>query len=153
LQKALTMTILKISGEQLHKKYNYLTTIVNAHQNSIKVNNYIKIFKGTFMTHAAIFFDTFQYAKDLQKAGYTEVQIETQVKYAKVQIDLTKEQTNTINELIDNDLVTKKDLKQEIKELELKMEKMNYNTIIILGSVLGGMIMTGITVLGYLIKT
>lgn len=104
------------------------------------------------MTHAIISFDTFQYAKDLQKAGYTEIQIETQVKYA-------KEQTNNINELIDNDLATKKDLqelKQELKleitGLESKMEKMNYKTIMTLSGILGGMIITGTTILGFLIR-
>lgn len=115
------------------------------------------------MTHTTILFDTFQYAKDLQKAGYSDIQIETHVKHAKAQAELAKEQTNNINKLIDNELATKKDLqeakqelkqeiKQEITRLESKMEKMNYNTILILGSVLGGMIMTGVTVLGFLIK-
>lgn len=63
------------------------------------------------MTHA-ITFDTFQYAKDLQKAGFTEIQIETQVKYA-------KEQMKSINDVIDGSLATK----QDIKELELKIEE------------------------------
>jgi uncharacterized FlaG/YvyC family protein len=108
------------------------------------------------MAHATISFDTFQYAKDLQKAGYTEIQIETQVKHA-------KKQANNINELIDNNFVTKKDLqevkqelKQEIKEtkqeLTFKMEKMSYKIIITLGGILGGIIISSVAILGFLIK-
>jgi len=104
------------------------------------------------MTQHTITFDTFQYAKDLQKAGFTEVQVETQVKYA-------KEQTKNINAWIDDGLATK----QDIKELDLKIElseertnknisQMGYKTIIVLVTVLGGMIATGVTVLGFLIK-
>ena len=100
------------------------------------------------MTQHAITFDTFQYAKDLKKAGFTEIQVETHVKYA-------KEQANNISELIDDNLATKKD----IKELELKIElseertnrniaQMGYKTIIGLGS----MITVLGTVLGVLIK-
>jgi len=98
------------------------------------------------MTHATIFFDTFQYAKDLQKSGFTEIQVETQVKYA-------KEQANNINELIDNNLITKRDLQEAKQELEFKMEKMSYKIIITLGSTLGGIIVTSVTILGFLIKT
>ncbi len=64
------------------------------------------------MAQHTIIFDTFQYAKDLQKAGFTEIQVETQVKYA-------KEQTKNISEWIDDSLATK----QDIKELELKIEQ------------------------------
>ena len=104
------------------------------------------------MTHATISFDTFQYAKDLQKSGFTEAQIETQVKYAKVQVELIKEQANNINELIDNDLVTKKDLQEVKQELEFKIEKMSYKIIITLGSILGGIIVASVTILGFLIR-
>lgn len=104
------------------------------------------------MTHATILFDTFQYAKDLQKSGFTEAQIETQVKYAKVQVELIKEQADNINKLIDNDLVTKKDLQEAKQELELKIEKMSYKIIITLVSVLGGIIVASVTILGFLIR-
>lgn len=104
------------------------------------------------MTHATILFDTFQYAKDLQKSGFTEAQIETQIKYAKVQVELIKEQADNINELIDNDLVTKKDLQEVKQELEFKIEKMSYKIIITLGSVLGGIIVASVTILGFLIR-
>ena len=115
------------------------------------------------MTHAIISFDTFQYAKDLQKSGFTEAQIETQVKYAKVQVELVKEQADNTNNLINNNLATKKDLKeikqelqQEIKdvkqELKFKIEKMNHKTITTLSGILGGMIITGTTILGFLIR-
>ena len=100
------------------------------------------------MTQHAITFDTFQYAKDLKKAGFTEIQVETHVKYA-------KEQANNISELIDDNLATKKD----IKELELKIElseertnrniaQMGYKTIIGLGS----MIAVSVAALGFLIN-
>ena len=110
------------------------------------------------MTHA-ITFDTFQYAKDLQKAGFTEVQVETQVKYA-------KEQIKNINEWIDDSLATKQDIKEldlkietSIKELDLKIEtlraeinkdiaQMGYKIIV----TLGGMIAVGVTILGFSMK-
>jgi len=40
------------------------------------------------MTRTTISFDTYEYAKDLQKAGFTEAQVEVLVKYAKIQNDL-----------------------------------------------------------------
>ena len=104
------------------------------------------------MAQHTITFDTFQYAKDLKKAGFTEIQVETQVKYA-------KEQANNVNEVINDDLATKQDmkaLKQELKqdikelktELELKIEQMGCKTIVGLGS----MIAISVTVLGFLIN-
>jgi|APSaa5957512622_1039677.scaffolds.fasta_scaffold108453_1 hypothetical protein len=63
------------------------------------------------MTQHAIIFDTLRYAKKLQKAGFTEIQAETQ-------IEIIKEQSDAINGLIDDSLATK----QDIKELELKIE-------------------------------
>lgn len=104
------------------------------------------------MAQHTIAFDTFQYAKDLKKAGFTEIQVETHVKYA-------KEQANNISELINDDLATKKD----IKELELRIElseertnkniaKMGYKTIVVLGGMLGSMLAIGVIVLGFLIN-
>ncbi len=111
------------------------------------------------MAQHTIVLDTFQYAKDLQKAGFTEIQVETQVKYA-------KEQTKNISAWIDDSLATK----QDIKELDLKIEnarielnaeiklseertsksitQMGYRTI----AMLGGMIAASVTMLGFLIK-
>ena len=93
------------------------------------------------MSHNAITIDTFQYAKDLKKAGFTEIQVETHVKYA-------KEQANNISELIHDDIATKKDLKESEKILELKIAQMGYKTIIGLGSMLA----ISVTVLGLLIN-
>jgi hypothetical protein len=111
------------------------------------------------MSAHAIAFDTFQCAKDLKKAGFTEIQVETQIKYI-------KEQIKSVNEWIDDSLATK----QNIKELDLKIEtlraelvaeiklseertnkniaQMGYKTIITLGS----MIAVGVTALGFLLK-
>jgi hypothetical protein len=107
------------------------------------------------MAQHTITFDTFQYATDLKKAGFTEIQIETQIKYA-------REQTKSISALIDDSLATK----QDIKELDLKIEtvrteiklseertnkniaQMGYKTIIGLGSLITG----GVAILGFLIK-
>ncbi|CAL7961639.1 conserved hypothetical protein [Gammaproteobacteria bacterium] len=74
------------------------------------------------MTHT-ITFDTFQQAQRLQGAGFTENQV-------KAQIENSKEQTAAINELIDDNLATKQDVKelalatkQDIKELELTTKR------------------------------
>ncbi|CAL7961348.1 conserved hypothetical protein [Gammaproteobacteria bacterium] len=102
------------------------------------------------MAHAATF-DIFQFAKNLQKAGVNEGQVEAQVEFAKAQIEFIKEQTDTINDLIDGSLATK----QDIKELDLKIElvrkdiaSMGYKTII----ATGGMVSVGVAILGFLIK-
>jgi hypothetical protein len=100
--------------------------------------------------HASIAFDTLHYAKKLQKAGFTEIQAETQVE----------------GELIDDSLATKVDIRRleegikvEIKHLDERItiseertseriSNMGYKTMIGLGS----MIAAGITVLGVLLK-
>ncbi len=101
-----------------------------------------------------VVFDTLRYAKRLKEVGFTEQQAEVQAE--------------TIKELIDNNLATKKDLKElegnlkldikeldtkltrDIKELEAKLtrdiKEMGYKTIIGLGSVM----VVGITVPGML---
>jgi len=91
--------------------------------------------------HATITFDTLQYAKRLQKAGFTEVQAEAQV-------EIIKEQVEAISSRIDGSLATKQDiaeLKRDIKELELKI-------VIKLSGIMGGMIAVAIAILGFLIK-
>jgi hypothetical protein len=106
------------------------------------------------MAHA-ITFDTFQYAKDLKKAGFTEIQIETQVKYA-------KEQAKGINEWIDDSLATK----QDIKELDLKIElvrsdlrkdmaliRKDMKYILVMGSIFGSMIPIGFAILAFLMQS
>ncbi|MEI8054522.1 MAG: hypothetical protein WCH10_00770 [bacterium] len=104
------------------------------------------------MTHAATAtFDIFQFAKNLQKAGVNESQVEAQVEFAKAQVEFVKEQTDAINDLIYGNLATK----QDIKELDLKIElvrkdivNMGYRTVI----ATGGMISVGVAILGFLIK-
>ena len=114
------------------------------------------------MIHA-ITFDTFRYAKELKKAGFTEIQVDTQVKFA-------KEQTDTINDFIDSNIATKQDIKEtqqnikeiqkDIKELELKMElKMELikkDLTIKLVGILGSMIIICVgastTILGFLLQ-
>ncbi|CAL7963140.1 conserved hypothetical protein [Gammaproteobacteria bacterium] len=88
------------------------------------------------MTHT-VTFDTFQYAKRLQKAGFTEIQIEAQ-------IENVREQATIISELINDNLATK----QDIKELDLKIETIK-NEILIK---LGGMIIGGLGALVILMK-
>ena len=88
------------------------------------------------MTHT-VTFDTFRYAKRLQKAGFTEVQVEAQ-------IENVKEQATIISELINDSLATK----QDIKELDLKIETIK-NEILIK---LGGMIIGGLGTLVILMK-
>ena len=99
--------------------------------------------------HASIAFDTLRYAKKLQKAGFTEIQAETQV-------EIIKEQTDAINELIDDSLATKADIRYLDERIALSEERtserisnMGYKTMIGLGS----MIAASVTVLGILMKS
>jgi hypothetical protein len=95
------------------------------------------------MSHHTIVFDTFQYAKDLKKAGFTEIQIETQVKYAKKQCD-------DVLAIIDNNLATKHDIELLRKDIEIIRKDTKY--IMLIGSIFGAMIPIGFTILGFLIK-
>jgi len=98
------------------------------------------------MVHA-IMFDTFKYAKGLKKAGFTEIQIETQVEFV-------KEQTDSINNFIDKSIATKQDIeltRKDIKTLELRIEQIRVDLKSDL-KVLGAIILLGVTVLGLLIK-
>jgi len=96
------------------------------------------------MAQHTITFDTFQYAKDLKKAGLTDIQVETHVKYA-------KEQANNVNKAINDNLATKKDIKELGLKIDLSEERTNKNIAqmgykIIIG--IGSMI----AVLGVLVK-
>ena len=93
------------------------------------------------MTQHIVMFDTFQYAKDLQKAGFTETQVETQVKYAKKQAD-------AVNNIIDDSLATK----QDIKELELKIEMIKNELLLKLGRMIVGGVVGGLGTLVVLMK-
>jgi flagellar motility protein MotE (MotC chaperone) len=74
------------------------------------------------MTHV-ITFDVFQYAKNLQKSGFTEGQVEAQVEFAKAQVEFIKKQTDAINDLIDGSLATKVDIKRLEERIALSEER------------------------------
>ena len=100
------------------------------------------------MAQHTITFDTLRYSKKLQKAGFTETQ-------AEAQIEIIKEQADAINDLIDNSLATKVDIKRLEERMALSEERTNERIVqmgykIIIG--LGGMITAGITILGFLVE-
>ena len=75
------------------------------------------------MTNTALMFDTLQYAKKLQKVGVPEAQ-------AEIQAEALKEQNKAINGWVDDNLVTKRDmkeleisLKRDMKELEISLKR------------------------------
>ena len=82
------------------------------------------------MNTMALTFDTLQYAKKLQKAGFTEEQ-------AEIQAETFKEQTATINNWIDSNLVTKRDLKQALnmlkQDLTIRLGSMIVAAVVTLG--------------------
>jgi hypothetical protein len=86
------------------------------------------------MAHA-LAVGTLQYAKRLQKAGFTEAQVE-------VQVEVIKEQSKAFSDLIDDSLATKQDIKEldlkietRVKELELKIEAIKNEIVIKLGGI------------------
>ena len=79
-------------------------------------------------------FDTLQYAKKLEQAGFTPQQAEVQAE--------------AIKELIDNKLTTKDDLRSLEERLNNKMNELGYKLTIRLG----GMLITGIVALSIIIK-
>ena len=93
------------------------------------------------MNTVALTFDTLQYAKKLQKAGFTEEQ-------AEIQAEVLQERTNAINDWIDNNLATKQDLKllrQDLVTLEerlnTRINEMGYQITIRLGSMIAGAVL------------
>ena len=90
-------------------------------------------------------FDTLQYAKKLQQVGFTEQQ-------AEVQAETFKEHVEFINDWIDNNLTTKRDLKEveerlitRINDLANQMNELNYKMTIRLGSmIVGAVIVLGV---------
>lgn len=99
------------------------------------------------MNTMALTFDTLQYAKKLQKAGFTEEQ-------AEIQAEILHEQTNAINNFIDDNVATKQDLKilrQDLVTLEERLNnrinEMGYQITIRLGSMIAG----AVVILGILI--
>ena len=92
-------------------------------------------------------FDTLQYAKKLQQAGFTE-------KQAEVQAETFKEQAELINHWADENLATKrdiKDLEHSIKEVEERLtnriNEMSYKITVKLGSMITG----AVVILGILV--
>ena len=74
------------------------------------------------MNTMALAFDSLQYAKKLQKAGFTEEQ-------AEIQAEVIQERTQAVNIWIDENLATKQDLKllrQDFKQdLTILEERLN----------------------------
>jgi len=96
----------------------------------------------------SITFDTLQYAKKLKKVGVSEEQ-------AEVQAEAIKEQSEAIKKLIDDNLATKKDLKQlenelkrDILDVKKEINEMGYKLTMRLGSLM----VVGIFVLAALIN-
>jgi uncharacterized membrane protein YqiK len=94
-------------------------------------------------------FDTLQYAKKLQQAGFTE-------KQAEIQAETFKEQAELINNWADGNLATKRNIKELehcIKEVEERLtnriNEMSYKITIKLGS----MIVGAVVILGILMPT
>ena len=94
------------------------------------------------MNTMVLTFDTLQYAKKLQQAGFTE-------KQAEIQAETFKEQAAFINDWIDASLATKRDLKDveerlivrinDIEErLTNRINEMSYKMTIKLGSMIAG---------------
>lgn len=69
------------------------------------------------MSNTALMFDTLQYAKKLQKAGVPEQQ-------AEIQAEAFKEQNIAINNWIDDNLATKRDLKELETRIVFKLGSM-----------------------------
>jgi len=102
------------------------------------------------MNTMALTFDTLQYAKKLQQAGFTEQQ-------AEIQAETFKEHIELFNDWVDGNLATKSDLKRDLKEVEERltirindlanrMNEMSYKMTIRLGSMIAG----AVVVLGVL---
>ena len=77
----------------------------------------------------AIFIDTFQIAKNMKEAKYTEIQIEERVQHDTYLID-------KINKVISDDLATKADLSLEIEKLRAEMAITKRDTVIWLSGVM-----------------
>jgi len=71
-------------------------------------------------------FDTLQYAKKLQKVGFTAEQ-------AEIQAEAFKEQADTINDWIDNNLATKQDLNMLKQDLTIRLGSMIVAAVVTLG--------------------
>jgi len=103
------------------------------------------------MAHAFAL-DTLQYSKRLQKVGFTEAQ-------AEVQVGIIKEQSEAITNLIDDSLATKQDIKEldlkienRVSELKRDIKELELKIVIKLSGIMGGMIAVAIAILGFLIK-
>ena len=89
-------------------------------------------------------FDSLQYAKKLQQAGFTTEQ-------AEVQAEVFQERTNAINSWIDENLATKQDLKLGLETLEMRINSRFSEMNSQLTLRIGGMIAAAVATLGVLI--
>ena len=90
------------------------------------------------MAHA-IFIDTFQIAKNMKEAKYTEIQIEERIKHDTYLV-------TEINKVISDDLATKKDVAHAIKSIEDRFTLSDKNT-----NKWGWLLMFNVTIVGILI--
>ena len=107
------------------------------------------------MSNTALSFDTLQYSKKLREAGFSEHQ-------AEVQAEALREQSEAVQEFVEQNLATKGDIKMLEKEMKAVEERIanrfneTNNRITEMGYKmtirLGGMLVAGIVVLGVLIK-
>ena len=78
------------------------------------------------MNPMVLTFDTLQYAKKLQKAGFTEEQ-------AEIKAEALQERTNAINHFMDSNLSTKQDLKILRQDLTIRLGSMIAASVVTLG--------------------
>ncbi len=78
------------------------------------------------MNTMALTFDTLQYAKKLQKAGFTEEQ-------AEIQAEALQEQTNAMRDWITGNLATKQDLLILKQDLTIRLGSMIAAAVVALG--------------------
>jgi len=76
-------------------------------------------------------FDTLQYTKKLQQAGFTE-------KQAEIQAETFKKQAELINKWAEDNLATKHDLKETEERLANRINEMSYKITVKLGSIIAG---------------
>lgn len=92
------------------------------------------------MNTMALTFDTLQYAKKLQQAGFTEQQ-------AEIQAEVLQKQATAINNWIDDNLATKRDLKELEERLTTRINEMGYKITVRLGSMItGAVIILGVII-------
>jgi len=96
------------------------------------------------MTHATAYYDIFEYAKDLKKAGVPEAQIEAQVKFEKAKDDIIHGNSVTRHDI---ELVQK-----DIESVRKEIESAKKDTIIWLSGIIGTIVTFGPVLSKYLLR-